>query len=117
MTPTQRTLRALESDGWAVDRVDCQNRYASRDYLGIIDAIALRGTERLAVQITGGGNGPARVRKICAATGALSALHDAGFIVEVHDWRKSKVNGWWCWKKQIVFNKGRAVAVDGGSNG
>jgi hypothetical protein len=117
VTPTQRTFRALEADGWTVDRVDCQGRHVSRDYLGVIDAIALRGAERLAVQITGGGNGPARVRKICGATGALSALRDAGFVVEVHDWRKSKAKGWWCWKRQIVFNNGRAVAINGDSNG
>ncbi|MEM9315059.1 MAG: hypothetical protein AAGA95_10560 [Pseudomonadota bacterium] len=97
MTPTQRTIKALRADGWTADRVDCTNRMASHDFLGIIDVIALRGAEVLAVQVTGGYNGLARVHKMEAANEEMAAMREAGWSIEVHDWRKLKA-GWDCRK-------------------
>lgn len=103
VTPTARTLKHLRADGWIADRVDCTNRHASRDYLGIIDVIALRGEEILAIQVTGGGNGPARVRKMERDEYAegMAAMRKAGIGIEVWDWRKRASGQWHIWKRDL----------------
>lgn len=103
VSPTKRTLDHLAAEGWTADRVDCSNGRVSRDFLGAIDVMAFRGNEVMAIQVTGGGNGPARVRKLerDEYAGGLAALRKAGVRIVVWDWRKSKRRGWWIWEADL----------------
>lgn len=102
MTPTQRTIKQLRADGWTADRVDCTGRF-SRDFLGIIDVLALRQRELLAIQVTGGGNGPKRVAKLEREeyADAMAALRDAEIGIEVWDWRKNAKGRYYLWRRDL----------------
>lgn len=82
--------KLLEADGWTVGI--CEQRiphcFITRDLFGFSDLIAVcprRGI--MAVQATGGGNGPARVAKVRLEARAGIWLA-AGGRIQVHDWRK-----------------------------
>jgi hypothetical protein len=88
MTPTQLSLRHLRDAGWTVDVVEHWNHHAliREDLFGIIDIVALRGTETLGVQATSYTNISARVRKIAEAS-TTPALREAGWRLVVHGWQ------------------------------
>ncbi|MGH8110455.1 MAG: hypothetical protein ACREPL_00720 [Rhodanobacteraceae bacterium] len=92
MTPTQRTLAALHADGWTAKVVERWNPHARvrHDLFGIVDILAARARETLAVQVTAGSCVSAHVHKLTASN-ALPMLAAAGWRVEVHGWRKVKV--------------------------
>lgn len=92
MTPTQRTLAALRADGYTAAVVERWNPHARirQDLFGIVDILAVRGAETLAVQTTAGSGVSARVRKLTSSD-ALPLLRMAGWRIEVHGWRKVKV--------------------------
>ena len=92
MTPTARTLAALRADGWAAEMVERWNPHARvrHDLFNIVDILAVRGKETLAVQVTAGSGVSARVHKL-ETSSALPLLAAAGWRVEVHGWRKVKV--------------------------
>lgn len=96
MSPTERTLKALRRDGWLVAVVEKWNPHARRrfDLFGVIDVLAIRDGETLAVQTTSYSNVPARVRKI-ADHENTPAIREAGWRFIVHGWRK-KGNRWVC---------------------
>ena len=82
--------KMLESEGWTVGVVEQRipHCFITRDFLGMADLIAVSPTRGImAVQVTGGGNGPARVAKIKAEPRHAIWLAAAGRI-QVHDWRK-----------------------------
>lgn len=101
LTPTALTLRQLRADEWLAQVVETWNPHARirNDLFGIIDVLALRGTETLAVQATSASNVAARVRKIADAP-TIGAIRDAGWRIEVWGWAK-KNNRWECRKVDV----------------
>jgi len=86
LTPTTLSIRKLEADGWRVDVVERKvTRIVTHDLFGIIDLIAIKGAETLAVQVTSRSNISARVRKITDSE-ALADVRDAGWTLLVHGW-------------------------------
>ena len=89
MSPTQRSLKHLKAQGYRVAVVERWNPFARirQDLFGIIDLLAVRDGETLAVQTTSAGNVSARVRKIAEAD-ATPDIRKAGWRILVHGWRK-----------------------------
>lgn len=92
MTPTARTLAALRTDGWLAEVVERWNPYARirRDLFNMVDILAVRSAETLAVQVTAGSGVSARCAKLNASA-ALPVLLTAHWRMEVHGWRKVKL--------------------------
>ena len=84
-----RTAKVLKDSGWLVATVEYYNAYKRRnvDLFGIIDILALRGPETLAIQATSKSNTSARVHKI-ESSSALSFVLAAGWRLEVWGWYK-----------------------------
>ena len=61
-----------------------------QDLFGIIDILAIRDGKTLAVQCTSGSAVANRIGKM-EDSRALNILREAGWIIEVHGWRKVKV--------------------------
>lgn len=91
MSPTQRSKKHLEEQGYRVAIVEHWNAYARirQDLFGFVDLLAIREGETLAVQTTSGSNVSARVRKIEEHEN-LAAVRKAGWRIAVHGWRKLK---------------------------
>jgi hypothetical protein len=89
VTPTQLTLRHLRAEGYTAEVVERWNPHARvrHDLFGVIDVLALKGDETLAVQTTSAGNVAARIRKI-AESEHIAAIREAGWTVRVHGWAK-----------------------------
>jgi carbonic anhydrase len=94
MTPTQRSLELLRDEGYLAAVVERWNPHAKirQDLFGIIDILAVREDETLAVQTTSYSNVSARVKKI-SESDALAAIREAGWRIEVHGWHKQH-NRW-----------------------
>lgn len=94
MTPTQRTLAELRKRGYRCAVVEKWNGHIQRrqDLFGVIDVLAIREGETLAVQTTSGSNVAARVTKI-AESEATPDMRAAGWKIVVHGWAKRKA-GW-----------------------
>ena len=93
-SPTELSLRDLRARGYLAEVVERWNPHSMtrHDLFGIIDIIAVRGTETLAVQTTTLPNVPARVNKI-ADSEHIAAIRKAGWTILVHGWAK-KGNRW-----------------------
>jgi hypothetical protein len=78
MSPTQRSLAKLRSEGYRV---------------AVVDILAIRGSETLAVQSTSGSNVSTRVKKTAEAE-ATAEILAAGWKFFVHGWRK--LAAWGC---------------------
>jgi hypothetical protein len=79
--------KKLEAEGWTVGVVEQRipHCFITRDFLGFADLIAVSPTRGIiAVQVTGGGNAPARVEKIRQEPRAAIWLASGGRI-QVHD--------------------------------
>lgn len=103
MRPTELSLRILRDEGWLVDV--CERWVPSgsigqvrRDLFGMLDLVAVRGTETLGVQTTSHDNVASRIRKMTDDdhAPALNALRAAGWTVVVHGWRKTNREGRAC---------------------
>lgn len=103
MTPTALSLRYLRDEGWLVDV--CERWVPSgrigqvrKDLFGMIDLVAVRGTETMGVQTTSNANVASRLTKMTDAdhADALAALRSAGWTVMIHGWRKSTRDGREC---------------------
>ena len=84
------SVKMLEADGWTVGVVEQRipHCFITRDLYNFADLIACSPTRGImAVQVTGGGNGPARIAKIKGEARAGIWLASGGRI-QVHDWRK-----------------------------
>lgn len=91
-SPTQRTRSKLREEGYLTEIVERWNPHARvrHDLFGIIDVLAVRGEETLAVQCTSGSGVAARVHKL-KDSDSLPVLLAAGWQVQVWGWRKIKV--------------------------
>lgn len=69
--------------------------FVRQDLFGIIDVLAVRGNETLAVQVTSAGNVSSRIKKMSESE-ALPVLREAGWTVLVHGWRKNAKGRWEC---------------------
>lgn len=94
-SPTQRTLAHLRKQGYLVAITEKWNPWAKirQDLFGIVDVLAVREGETLAVQCTSGDNVSKRVAKI-AESETVPMLRKAGWKIVVHGWRKG-ANGRW----------------------
>lgn len=84
------STKMLEAAGWTVCTVEQRipHCFITRDAFGFGDLIAISPSRGImAVQATGGGNGPSRIAKIKAEPRAAIWLASGGRI-QVHDWRK-----------------------------
>lgn len=95
MTPTQRSLALLRGQGYRVAIVEHWNPHARirQDLFGIVDLLAIRDGQTLAVQTTSGSNVAARVKKIAEAE-ATPDMRRAGWSIIVHGWRKAATGKW-----------------------
>lgn len=91
MSPTQRSLALARSNGYTATVVEHWNPFARRrvDLYGIIDVLAVKEGETLAIQTTSYSNVSARVKKI-AEHENTPILRKAGWRIEVHGWHKVK---------------------------
>jgi len=86
----RETIKRLEADGWTCGLVESRipHCFITRDLFGFADILAMSPSRGfVAVQATGGGNGPARIAKIKAEPRAAIWLACGGRI-QVWDWRK-----------------------------
>lgn len=90
MTPTQRTLALLRDQEWPlIEVVERWNPYARRrqDLFGIVDILAVRPGETLAIQTTTASSRSNREHKI-ADSPAIGTLREAGWTIHLHGWGK-----------------------------
>jgi len=89
-SPTQRSLAHLRKTCQAVQVVERWCAFSRRrvDLFGVVDILALRGEETIAVQTTSWANTSARVRKI-AESEHIGTMRNAGWRIVVHGWRKN----------------------------
>lgn len=92
MTPTQRTLKLLRDRGWTADVVErwIPGAFIRKDYLGIIDIIALTGREIIGVQSCGESFSEHAKKIADHAEGANRWLESGGRLLLV-GWRPKKV--------------------------
>jgi hypothetical protein len=93
LSPTQRSLAKLRAEGCdLVQVVERWNAHAGvrQDLFGVVDILAIKDGETIAVQSTSGANVNARVDKI-ADSEAIAHIRKAGWTFHVHGWRKVKV--------------------------
>ncbi len=105
-SPTQRTLKALRDEGWALvevvehwkafPRKDGKGKKGYRkDLFGFVDVLALRENEILGVQACSRGDVATRCAKI-ADHENVGAVRDAGIRLEVWGWGKMASGKWEC---------------------
>ena len=94
-SPTQRSLKYLRDEGYTAEVVEHWNPHARirQDLFGIIDIVAVKPGETLAVQTTSSAHVAERVRKI-AESPNVGVIREAGWTIHVHGWAK-KANGRW----------------------
>lgn len=97
MSPTQRSLKLLRERGYRAAIVEKWNPHARirQDLFGIIDLLAIRGSETLAVQTTSGSHVAERLKKI-EDSEAIADIRAAGWGFHVHGWRKGANGRWAC---------------------
>lgn len=88
-SPSKRSLEYLEARGFLVDNVErwIPRTKIRKDLFGFADLLAIKPGRTVAVQTTDASNFSKRVNKVLDCTGAAVAVK-AGWIVEVHGWRK-----------------------------
>jgi hypothetical protein len=91
MSPTQRTLAYLRSLGYTATVTERWNSFAKirQDLFGIVDVLALKPGETLAVQCCEASSISKRVAKI-ADHDSTPRIREAGWRLEVHGWTKGK---------------------------
>jgi hypothetical protein len=96
-SPTKLSLAELRKDCDAVQVVEHWNQFAKirQDLFGVVDILALRGEETIAVQSTSWANVSARVKKI-AESPLIGAIRMAGWKFYVHGWKKNKAGRYEC---------------------
>lgn len=94
-SPTQRSKKLLEDEGYTVEIVERYNSFVKRrfDLFGFIDLLAIKPGETVGVQTTSYSNLSARVRKI-ADHENVDAVREAGWKILVHGWRKNPKGRW-----------------------
>lgn len=94
-SPTARTLAELRKRGYMAAVTERWNPHAKirQDLFGIVDVLAVREGETLAVQATSGSNVASRVQKI-AEHESTPELRKAGWSIAVWGWRKNAKGRW-----------------------
>jgi len=88
MSPSARSTKLLESEGWLVANVEKRlTRVLSQDLYGFVDLLCIRPGETLAVQTTDDTNFSKRRRKILESEN-LARVRAAGWRIECHGWKK-----------------------------
>lgn len=93
LTPTQRSTRFLQEEGYHVELVEQTKRVGvpgamkvwKTDLFGFLDLLCIRRGEVLGVQVTSASNVPARVRKITDSP-LLPLVRESGVRIVVHGW-------------------------------
>lgn len=95
MTPTQRSLAYLRKQGYRVAVVEKWNSHVKirQDLFGVVDLLAIKEGETLAVQTTSSDHVAERVRKIADAE-ATPDIRKAGWSFHVHGWAKRASGRW-----------------------
>lgn len=93
MSPTARTLKLLRDDGWLADVVErwIPRAKIRKDLFGLIDILAIRDGEVLAVQTTTASNVTARRQKAEAHPNLPFVKEAMRFVI--HGWRLRKLKG------------------------
>lgn len=94
-SPTQRSLKHLREQGYAVAVTEKWNPHARirQDLFGFIDMLAIKDGQTLAIQTTSASAFAARKAKIQGHEN-LPVVLLAGWKVIVHGWRKNSKNKW-----------------------
>jgi hypothetical protein len=90
----------LRDQGWTAEVVErwIPGANIRKDLFDIIDIIAIRGAETLAVQTTSAANVAARIHKI-GDSPHVAAVREAGWLIHVHGWEKRR--GRWMLARNI----------------
>jgi hypothetical protein len=91
-SPTQRTLARLKSENYDLVAItERWNPFAKirQDLYGVIDILAIKDKDTVAIQVTSYSNVGARVKKITESL-ALPFLRAAGWTILVEGWKKEK---------------------------
>jgi hypothetical protein len=110
MTPTQRSLKKLRSEGWLVAVTEHWNGFAHirQDLFGFGDLLAIKGDEIIAVQTTSGTNVAARLSKIRTNASAALWLTSPYRKIVIHGWSKRAPHGkrktWQCREVLLLAN-------------
>ena len=93
-SPTQLSLAHMRSRGYLAAVTEHWNPFAKirQDLFGILDLVCVNDKGTVGVQTTSYSNMASRVTKI-AESEATPFLRKAGWVLEVHGWRKVK-NRW-----------------------
>lgn len=106
-SPTSRSLKLLRDDEYTAQVVEYWNSFARIrvDLFNVIDIVAVRPGECLGVQTTTYSNMGARRKKILASEKAHMWLQ-AGCLLHIHGWKKTKPNAWsrhrWECRTQVI---------------
>lgn len=108
MSPTARTKRLLEAEGFTVEIVErwIPGANIRRDLWGFLDVLAIRDRETLGVQVTTADHVSHRRSKILASP-LLTSVLAAGWRVEIHGWRKAR--GRWEARRESIENGATAA--------
>lgn len=87
-----KSVAYLRDRGWYADLAGGKRGRFSHDLFRVVDVVALKDEDTLAVQVTSRGNIAPRVKKL-EDSDALPYMRKAGWWVEVHGW--DKLNGRW----------------------
>jgi hypothetical protein len=95
VSPTARSKKLMESEGYTVDIVEHWNAFARKRYdlFGFLDLLCVR-DKVVGVQTTSASNMSARRKKIREHINYL-AVEGAGIKIELHGWHKVG-NRWQC---------------------
>jgi hypothetical protein len=94
-SPTQRSKKLLEKEGYLVGITEKWNAHARirQDLFGFIDMIAVKENEVLGVQTTSYSNLSARVTKILLSE-CYPIVKASGIRIVAHGWKKNKSKRW-----------------------
>lgn len=100
MSPTQRSKKLMESEGYTVAIVEHWNSFARirQDLFGFLDLLCVK-DKVLGVQTTSASNMSARRKKILEHQNYL-AVEGAGIAIELHGWHKVG-NRWQCKRERM----------------
>ena len=107
MSPTARTLRECRRRGWIAQVVEqtVPKTFIKRDFLGVIDVIAITPDGILGIQCTSGTNHAARVSKALEEPRLIAWLK-AGGKFAVWSWSKTGARGQrklWTLREEELF--------------
>ena len=106
MSPTARALDTLRRLGWQHDVVERTiTRKIKKDFLGIIDIIAIDGSTTYGIQVTSGSNHAARRDKILASDNSVHWLKSPHRRREVWSYRKTAKDGWQLRRESITYQE------------